>query len=873
MHFLNESCKINYLFLILLFSFLQIKAEKKEGVEIDLLTFEAFDDFMAGNYEVAIPKMIKIIEYTNQNNPEKIIQLVNWQKSLADAYLYIGDYSNSEKMYISSLETLESHNLQKDPLYRRVLDAISVLYVQLQNYDKANIYNGRAKILYEKAIDFGRDYINCLSNGALIQHGLGFITVAKMQLDVALRQAEENLNNRFSLEDFNELMSPYSDKPIDQTLLDENYYIQTKIKPYITLLSNSAVIYSDLGYLVDAVKAAKKSIKIAEQYGLKISSTYTNLGNIYLYKSKFPQAVKWYLKGLESSVTPYEYDEIGFKTAVGLFLAKDNRAAQISSEVSSKMRENIRKMFAFMSGEERANYWEHFENYLPVLNMIIYEKNDAKYFGSIYDNILEAKGLLLRSTNAVRDAVLLSGTDTDKENYFNILNLKKLLQKETNDSLRVFYSNQIEDLDKKLTRNVSSYADFIKSQNITWEDVRSNLKSDEIAIEFYNIPLVWSLDSIQNLDSEPRYCAIILRNSFDNPQIIPLFKDSELEGLEQADLLETNLLYKLIWKPLEEELKEVKTIYFSADRELHKIGIEYAPMNNGEMIGDKFNIHRLSSTRLLAENQKENKAENAVLYGGLKYDIGKDDLIEESRSGEYHPTKASRAFNNETLRYGVKYLPGTLEEVTEIAKNFSAEPRLVTDIQGTEESFKSLVGTPVDIIHLATHGFFWSNEDAQNRNYVSFFKNNKSVYSQEDNALLRSGLFFSGANIALMGEELPEDVEDGVLTALELSNMNLGNVDMVVMSACESGLGETSGEGVFGLQRGFKLAGANSLLMSLWKVDDEATKLLMTEFYKNYIGGKSKTESLKLAQESLRKDTEYSDPEYWAAFILLDALN
>lgn len=868
---MNSFFKITLLISCILCSFLPIKAGEEE--RINLLSLEALDDFMAGNYEVAVPKIISIIDYVQNNHPDEILTLVNWQKSLGMAYLNIGDYNNAEKIYLSSLETLESNNLQKEPTYRMVLDALSVLYVQLQNYDKANIYNGKAKILYEEALDFGDDYVRCLNNSALIQNGLGYTTVAKMQLDVALRQAEENLNKRSSLDDFNKLIPQSSDKQIDQTLLDQNYYIQTKIRPYVTLLSNSAVIYSDLGYFAEAVKTAKKSIQISEQYDLKEPLPYNNLGGIYLYKSKFPQAAKLYLKGYDYCVTPYESDEIGFNAALGLFLAKDNRAAQISSDVSSKMRKNIKDMFAFMSGEERANYWKHFENYLPVLNMIIYENGDSEYFGSIYDNILEAKGLLLRSTNAVRDAVLLSGTDKDKENYYNILNLKKQLQIETNDSIRTVYSNQIEDLEKKLTRNVSSFADFIKSQNINWEDVRNNLNSDEIAIEFYNIPVIWGVDSIQTIDAEPRYCALILKNSFDNPQIIPLFKESEIEGLEQEDFFETDILYNLIWKPLEKELKEIKTIYFSADRELHKIGIEYSPTESGNTIGDKYKILRLSSTRLLAEVPKENKTENAVLYGGLRYDIGRDDLIEESRSGEYHPRKASRAFNNENLRYGVKYLPGTLEEVTEIAQNFSIEPRLITDIRGTEESFKSLVGTPVDIIHLATHGFFWSNEDAQNRNYVSFLKNNKSEYSQEDNALLRSGLFFSGANIALMGEELPEDVEDGVLTALELSNMNLGNVDMVVMSACESGLGETSGEGVFGLQRGFKLAGANTLLMSLWKVDDDATHLLMTEFYRNYLTGKSKQESLKQAQKILRNNSEFNEPEYWGAFILLDALN
>ena len=215
-----------------------------------------------------------------------------------------------------------------------------------------------------------------------------------------------------------------------------------------------------------------------------------------------------------------------------------------------------------------------------------------------------------------------------------------------------------------------------------------------------------------------------------------------------------------------------------------------------------------------------------------------------------------------------------LKEVEEISQNFNSTPRLITDISGTEESFKSLAGSSTDIIHLATHGFFWTDEDAKKRDYVTFLNpNNKILQSNEDKALMRSGLFFSGANIGLKGESLPDDVEDGVLTDLELSNMNLGHVDMVVMSACESGLGETSGEGVFGLQRGFKLAGANTLLMSLWKVDDTATQMLMSNFYKNYFSGKSKQQSLKLAQLSLRNNPEYSDPEYWAAFILLDGLN
>lgn len=454
-----------------------------------------------------------------------------------------------------------------------------------------------------------------------------------------------------------------------------------------------------------------------------------------------------------------------------------------------------------------------------------------------------------------------------------MLELRKLLPALNIDESQTVMS-EIERLDKELTVKFASYADYVNSIGITWRKVQENLKDGDIAIEFYNIPEVSWYEDGKDLDGRYRYCAVTLRKGYDVPHIIPLFTDDRLQSIEREDLYETDSIYNLIWRPLEEELKGVKNIFFAADRELHKIGIEYAPVSENMNIGDKYNLYRLSSTRILAENRNKGAKETAVLYGGLKYDLGKNDLIAESRSGDYHPTSTSRAFTAESSRYGVRYLPGTLKEVEEISQNFKNTPRLITDITGTEESFKSLAGSPIDIIHLATHGFFWSEEDANKRSYVTFLNpNNRGQQSEEDNALTRSGLFFSGANIGLQGEALPDDVEDGVLTALELSNMNLGRVDMVVMSACESGLGETSGEGVFGLQRGFKLAGANTLLMSLWKVDDTATQKLMAEFYRNYLSGKSKQESLTLAQQSLRNNAKYSDPEYWAAFILLDGIN
>lgn len=209
--------------------------------------------------------------------------------------------------------------------------------------------------------------------------------------------------------------------------------------------------------------------------------------------------------------------------------------------------------------------------------------------------------------------------------------------------------------------------------------------------------------------------------------------------------------------------------------------------------------------------------------------------------------------------------------MTDIANLFAETPNVLTDGLGTEESFKSLTGSSYDIIHLATHGFFWSESVADKQDNIDFLHDEHYLtLSKEDNAMLRSGLVFSGASIFLDGGDLPKDVDDGILTASELSAINLGDVDLVVMSACDSGLGEISSEGVFGLQRGFKLAGAKSLLMSLWKVDDHATYMLMTEFYKQYLSGKTKRQSLYLAQSILRESEEFSSPYFWASFILLD---
>ncbi|MGB4820931.1 MAG: CHAT domain-containing protein, partial [Saprospiraceae bacterium] len=173
------------------------------------------------------------------------------------------------------------------------------------------------------------------------------------------------------------------------------------------------------------------------------------------------------------------------------------------------------------------------------------------------------------------------------------------------------------------------------------------------------------------------------------------------------------------------------------------------------------------------------------------------------------------------------------------------------------------------ILHVATHGYFFSDPKVQTKSN-GLSGQNESVFKISDHPMLRSGLIMAGGNAAWQGKQTLEGREDGVLTAYEISQMNLSNTELVVLSACETGLGDIQGnEGVYGLQRAFKIAGAKYLIMSLWQVPDKQTSLLMTTFYKKWLEDKmSIPDAFHAAQKQLRDGG--LEPYYWAGFVLVE---
>lgn len=321
----------------------------------------------------------------------------------------------------------------------------------------------------------------------------------------------------------------------------------------------------------------------------------------------------------------------------------------------------------------------------------------------------------------------------------------------------------------------------------------------------------------------------------------------------------------------------VKKIYFSPSGLLHRISFAAIKTPDYKFLSEKYFLIQLSSTRQLAIPKQPMKIDRectAAIFGGIKYELKTDKL--EQITKKYHPKtgnlQSSLSYLPDQVRGGndIDSLPGTLIEADSIDMLFKLHKifsRKITGDNATEEYFKSIgkISSPT-ILHVTTHGFFFPLRKIDLNNIGNI--KGKDVFKYADNPLFRSGLLMAGANRVWKGNEPIQGIDDGILTAYEISMLNLSNTKLVVMSACNTGLGDISGsEGVFGLQRAFKMAGVDNIIMSLWKVPDFASMDFMITFYKFCLSGKDVREAFKLTQKYMQKDYQIYQ---WGAFVLVE---
>jgi CHAT domain-containing protein len=530
--------------------------------------------------------------------------------------------------------------------------------------------------------------------------------------------------------------------------------------------------------------------------------------------------------------------------------------------------------FPTMTSMERANLVYDISLFFDyILPTIAYNKNTPELNSQLYNAQLLRKGMLLdadleseRLIRDSKDSLLIT-------NYDNLIANKALFHRQSQTPINKRTVN-IDSLEKVIVISEDSiliasapYRQFINKRNAKWKDIQDVINDNDLVLEFVIM--------FDTCTFKEHYAALAITKKSKYPELIPLF------SANQVSTSNTDTLSQLIWAPIKNIYKGFNTIYFSPTGILNNLAIEYMICNDANSL-EQYNVYRLSSTRELLNRKDSKPYQNAILYGGLSYDAEINDRRSSDIPYQFPTSTKYYALPDSIIsRGGFEKLPNTLVEVSNIYSilvNNNIKTKLYTDINGTEDSFKKLSGKNISIIHLATHGMYFDSDEASiqrlNNNLKFVQLDNENSY-QEETSLTRSFLVMAGGNMLPHHVSISDIMEDGILTALEISAQYFYNLDLVVLSACQTALGDINNEGVYGLQRAFKKAGANTIIMSLDKVDDEATMILMTEFYKNLMSGKKKLQSLRDAQKYLRgvDNGKYDKPEYWASFIMLDGLN
>ena len=689
-------------------------------------------------------------------------------------------------------------------------------------------------------------------------------------------------------------------------LIKENVYGKSH-PSYAVSLNNQARYCEYLGKYDEAIAYSKEALVIANQsfdgHNHTKARSLSHLAGFYAHKGDYEKAYEYALQSSSMFCKIYDKTHAAYTGVLRDLVRYSFKTTRYSDmEIYARETENnisdiVFRTFAYLTTQERAQFWNYYNQwFLQELPLFAYYYSSDSLVSTLYDATLLSKGILLSSEIEFARLIKESGNATLITEFEKLINLKQISSKGkmtgelSLEELNILNS-EISTLEKKLLQDSKVIGDYLANLKISWDDVKKEMKQNEVAIEYFSAPL--SKDSAI-------YCALLLRHDSEYPEMIPLFEEKQVLEYSTKTIdgkPTTNLIYsykivekdtlghgmqlsQLVWSKILPKIKEGKTIYFAPAGLLHQLAIEHLPYDENRTVSDVYNLVRVSSTREIVTNKSQTEYITATIYGGIMYDLDEDAILAESIQYKTEDIFASRSLESDTLNRGsVKYLPGTkieAEHINSLLQENNITAKLYTAAKANEESFKSLSGKHDNILHIGTHGFTWTDSVAKKQDYFS--QRMRMQMLSEDkhhdtsiDPLNRCGLLFAGANIALQGnsKNLPEGVQDGILTAKEISLMDLRDANLVVLSACETAKGDITSEGVFGLQRAFKMAGVQTIIMSLWKVNDQATQLLMTEFYNNWIGKhQSKRDAFRNAQNTVR--TKYEEPEYWAGFIMLD---
>lgn len=808
---------------------------------------------------------------------EGITNNINYSKVFSDLgllYSALGRYNTASQFTEQALDIRQQTLGENSFGYAASINNRAVLYQELAFYNEAEKDFQQAKTIAKNVVGANsQEYAIVLNNEAILLAEVGRYdeAIANLKQAVAVLESAKKatLRNQVGFQSnlallyqktnrLNEAEAIYLalEKKLDKGINADKVF-------HAGILNNLALLYVQMNK-PDQVEGLLK--KAAEDYKSKLGEDSPNYAKVladqgwfYRINKRYAEAEPLLVKSLEireRTLGPNHPDYARGREELAILYWKTqqwDKAYGHYKVVMDKTIDFINQYFPPMSESEKTKYWDITYPRFQRYNNFAVEAKTAlpAIVQDMYDYQTATKALLLNSTSKVKNAILRSGNAALVKDYLTWLDQKE--------SLARYYSLSKQDIrdqninldsieqaanrmEKSLSERSKEFSSGYTTQKVNYKEIRNLLTDQEAVVEIIRVK---SYD--QDFTSDSKYAALVLTKAMEQPQLVILDNGAQLDtryakfyrnAIQQK--VADEYAYAQYWERIEKSLQGKKFVYLSPDGVYNQINPYTFKSATGGYLLSQYDL-------IIVGNSKD-----LIALKSRKPGAGRKD-----------------GFLLGFPDYGgtsVAPLPGTkveLEAVSKILKSSGYQLKQVMQKEATETIFKTVKGPA--LMHIATHGFFLQDADVKSGASVGV-----SLENAQENPLLRSGLLLSGAAVTMSGNanvNLSSN-DNGVLTAYEAMNLNLDGTDLIVMSACETGLGDVkAGEGVYGLQRAFLVAGANALIMSLWKVDDDATQQLMTNFYTNWVKSGNKQKAFKQAQQQLM--VKYKDPYYWGAFVMM----
>ena len=788
----------------------------------------------------AQPFYVKWVQMVKKKVGEKHIAYANAMREFAWDYIRHGDYINAEPLLFQAKDIIYEHRSENMMLYAQVLSDMGDYYRYASQPDKGLKYLNEA-MAFAKEFTKEDDYFrfNVMNNLALCYRDLGDNEKA-IEYYLIVIEGSKKIFGKFHREVAN-------------------------------TLNNLTISYQQKGDLQKAKQTSNESLEIYKVlYGenhLEYMDALYRMGQIHMQLLELEEGSKIYTKLYPKYLEMYgeqhpKTSQVERSYGFALYrLGKKEEAIAILRNNFQNHQDYIHHYFDYMNEDAREALYRQLI-FIDSFQFSLASKETqyTELHTDLLNFLLRNKAILISTTNNIKKRILESNDRKLIELYNKAQEIRQqlsLYRDMSNDEVIKEYkinrdslNEVLQNMDRDLNRLSTVYATSNTPPN--WQLIKDKLGKDEALVEIHRYQEFdfqnWKWSNII------RYVAFVVTAKTKEPVLIKLADGNYLEekGIKAyANKIKFKLQddesYNNFWKPIELELRKYKKIYFSSDGVYHNVNLQTLinPSTKKYLIQEK-DIQIITSGRDLIETpRKPSPAKLGMLIGNPSFGEFPEGFNGTKRSIELL-TKGNE-------RSGIAPLPGSEKEVNTIAgllNNSGWKSIVLTNDEAEEGALKDMLKP--NILHIATHAFFYQQNNQSNTN-----------------PLYNTGLLFTGAAKAFASPETNSKNNDGILTSYEALNLNIDNTNLVVLSACETGLGDIlNGEGIYGLQRAFKIAGARTIIMSLWKVDDLATNELMTAFYDFLLnGGLSKREAFFKAQLKLKE--KYPEPYYWGAFVVL----